>query len=108
MATLLIEMDLLMSNLAPGKDHLKQQLVKRDHWYVTINFNFQNLSKGSKPRNKPGSSNKRSFYDSQKVGKPMSLENTENLDGIEFHKFLNDNPDPADQEMVGINNCFVV
>lgn len=38
----------------------------------------------------------------------MSLENTENLDGIEFHKFLNDNPDPADQEMVGINNCFVV
>ena len=41
-------------------------------------------------------------YDAQKIWKPLSLENTENLEGIEFQAFLNDNNEMGfDNENVG-------
>ena len=33
------------------------------------------------------------MYDSQKVGKPLSLEHTENFEGKDFHMFMNDHND---------------
>lgn len=45
--------------------------------------------------NKPQSSNKkkRSLYDSQKIGKPISFENTEKFENNEFKAFLNEQHD---------------
>ena len=43
--------------------------------------------------------NKRSFHDSGKFAKPISLENTENLEGVNFHQFIAESNE-AEQEMV--------
>jgi len=52
-------------------------------------------------RNKTHKSKKRSFHDSNKFSNPISFENTENLEGIEFKKFLmENNENQFEQEIV--------
>ncbi len=43
------------------------------------------------------------MYDSQKPWKPLSLENTENLEGIEFQAFLNDHNEFENENFGEIN-----